>query len=85
MEIFVNKPIAYTISFPTFSYFLNLVSIPFFLMYNSSICVSFIHTACEHAMQNYCKVKSHILQKSQVFMTYMKMTLEKWLKTYTDP
>ena len=70
MEIFVNKPIAYTSSSPTFSYFLNFVSIPFFLMYNSSICVSFIHTACERAMQNYCKVKSHILQVSSFYDIY---------------
>jgi len=54
-------------------------------MYNSSICVSSIHTAYECAMQNYCKVKSHILQKSQVFMTSMKIILEKPLKTYPDP
>ena len=35
-----------------------------------------------------CKISAkwnHTFCKSQVFMTSMKMTLEKWLKTYTDP
>lgn len=84
MEIFVNKPIAYTIIlsysliFPQFSlYHIFWCTAPAF--------VSHLFTVYECAIQNYCKVKSHILQKSQVSMTSTKMILEKPFKTYTDP